>query len=62
VTHQVVPAVLALTSTHDALLTELAEARAARTGEDVERARRAVEIDALRAGIEELQELERRES
>ena len=57
-----VPSVLVLTSTHDALLTDLAEARAARTGEDVERARRGVELDAMRAGIEELQELERRES
>ena len=56
------PPVLVLTSTHDALLTQLAEARAARTGEDVERARRGVEIDVVRAGIEELQELERRES
>jgi len=54
--------ILVLPSTYDALLTELAEARAARTGEDVERARRAVELDVLLAGIEELQELERRES
>ena len=54
--------ILVLPSTYDALLTQLAEARAARTGEDVERARRAVELDVVRAGIEELQELERRES
>lgn len=54
--------VLVLPSTYNALLTQLAEARARRTGEDLKRARRAVELHALRAGIEELQELEARGS
>jgi len=44
-----------LTRTHDALLQQLAEARAARTGGAVEAARRAVEVEALREGIAVLQ-------
>ena len=49
------PSTIVLTSTHDALLQQLAEARAERTGMTVERARRQIEVDALRIGIDAVQ-------
>ena len=49
---------IVLTSTHDALLQQLAEARTERTGMTVERARRQIEVDALRIGIDAVQTAE----
>jgi hypothetical protein len=46
-----IPRTLVLTSPHDALLQQLAEARARHEGLDIERARRAVELDVLCSGI-----------
>ena len=50
--------VLRLTLLHDELLHQLAEARAARTGADVDRARRSIELDVMRLGLVAVQHLE----
>jgi hypothetical protein len=46
-----IPRTLVLTSTHDALLHQLAEARARHEGLDIARARRAVELDVMCSGL-----------
>ena len=52
------PPTIVLTSTHDALLQHLAEARAERAGVAVQEARLTVEIEALLIGIGVLQTAE----
>jgi predicted ArsR family transcriptional regulator len=53
-----IPRTLVLTSPHDALLQQLAEARAERTGVSVEKARRQVELEAVRIGLAAVQTAE----
>jgi hypothetical protein len=49
---------LRLTLLHDELLRQLAETRAARTGADVDRARRSIELEVMRLGLVAVQRLE----
>jgi hypothetical protein len=49
---------LRLTFVHDELLRQLAETRAARTGADVDRARRSVELEVIRLGLVAVQRQE----
>ena len=51
------PSTIALTSIHDALLQQLAEARAERTGKPIEITRRHVELSILRLGIAAMQKI-----
>ena len=50
--------VLRLTFLHDEVLRQLAEARAARIGADVDRARRSVEHEVMRLGLVAVQRQE----
>lgn len=52
------PPTIVLTSTHDALLQQLAEARAERAGVSVKEARFTVELEAMLIGIGALQTAE----
>jgi hypothetical protein len=49
---------LRLTLLHDELLRQLAETRAARTGADIDRARRSVELEVMRLGLVAVQRQE----